>query len=433
MAGRVSAGRVLNSINTNKLALLAAQAMNGANTALAAAQKRVSTGLSVAGAKDNAAVWGISESMQAQGGGWRVANESLSRGQSLIAVASAGLDTITDLLRQAREKAVALSDPSLSAESKTFLRADLQSLVRQIDKTAQLAEFDGKKPLADNLMPTTTTTTTTTYNNPGPSAQTPASMAGLINYTSGAGSRTFAVDGGATAGRVDIYLDLYSATDVVEAWQGGQRVAATGQPYVAGGGSVGPGAPSTYQNVLSFDYDPTNGHALEFRFNESYGGSGWRIDNVTLTSPPGPLPTPTTTTTTTPTTTSVATTYEFVRTSNGDLEGVGSRPMTAEALKLDKIDWNDPGPLVASIDAAMSQALDAAGYFGERGRTFDRLVEQNGRLSDTLATGIGNLIDADMGREAARLQAAKVKTQLAAKTLGIAAAQPNWLTNLFKR
>lgn len=216
MASRVSAGRVLNSINTNKLALLAAQAMNGANTALAAAQKRVSTGLSVTGAKDNAAVWGISEGMQAQGGSWRVASESLARGQSVIAVASAGLDTITDLLRQAREKAVALSDPSQSAESKVFLRADLQSLVRQIDKTALLAEFDGKKPLADDLTPSTVTTTTTSYGTVPTSPATPPSLANVKQNVAGAATWTYTSDGGSTAGRIDYYLDAYGLPDILE-------------------------------------------------------------------------------------------------------------------------------------------------------------------------------------------------------------------------
>lgn len=418
------------SINTNATANRARQALAAAQKELATSRTRIATGKAVASAKDNGAINSIATMMTAERSGWNVANDSLSRGQSLIAIASAGLDAVTDLLQKVREKAVAYRDTSLSAQAKSSVRADIEALLRQVDRTAMLAQFDGKKPLADILTPATVTQTTTTYTT-ATSPFTPAAMSNLVGYTSGSGSRTFAVDGGAAAGRIDLDIDTYSALDVVEVWQGAQRVAATGQPYVSGAAAVGPGTPVTYQNVLSFDYDPANGQSLEFRFNENFGGSGWRINNVVLT-PTDPLPTATTTTTTTSVLTSVATNYEFVRSASGDLEGVAARPMTLNALSLDAIDWNEPAQLFNSIDAALGQAVDAATYYGERASSFDRLIEQNGRLADALETGVGNLVDADLGRESAKLQAGQIKESLATKALAIANAAPQWILVLFK-
>ncbi|PIC01027.1 flagellin [Caulobacter sp. X] len=418
------------SINTNAAANQARQALAASQKELATSRNRIATGKVVASAKDNGAINSIATMMSAERSGWTVANDSLARGQSLIATASAGLDAITDLLQKAREKAVAYRDTSLSAQAKASIRADIEALLRQVDRTAMLAEFDGKKPLADILTPTTVTQTSTTYTTVT-SPYTPPAMSSLVGYTSGSGSRTFAVNGGAAPGRIDLDIDTYSALDVVEVWQGTRRVAATGQPYAPGGVAVAPGTPVTFQNVLSFDYDPANGQSLEFRFNEHFGGSGWQINNVVLT-PTDPLPTPTTTTTTTSVLASVATNYEFVRSSSGDLEGVAARPMTLNALKLEAIDWNEPAQLFGSLDAALGQAVDAATYYGERASSFDRLIEQNGRLADALETGVGNLVDADLGKESAKLQAGQIKESLATKALAIANAAPQWILALFK-
>lgn len=106
--------------------------------------------------------------------------------------------------------------------------------------------------------------------------------------------------------------------------------------------------------------------------------------------------------------------------------------MTLDALDLDTLDWNDPNSLLTSIDKALGKAVNAASYYGERASSFDRLVEQNGRLADALETGVGNLIDADLGRESAKLQAGQIKESLATKALAIANAAPQWILALFK-
>nr|WP_236634337.1 flagellin [Caulobacter sp. X] len=106
--------------------------------------------------------------------------------------------------------------------------------------------------------------------------------------------------------------------------------------------------------------------------------------------------------------------------------------MTLNALKLDAIDWNEPAQLFSSLDAALGQAVEAATYYGERASSFDRLIEQNGRLADALETGVGNLVDADLGRESAKLQAGQIKESVATKALAIANAAPQWILSLFK-
>lgn len=416
------------SINTNAAANQARQALAASQKELATSRTRIATGKAIGSAKENGAIHSIATMMSAERSGWNVANDSLARGQSLIATASAGLDAITDLLQTAREKAVAYRDTSLSAEARASIRADIEALLHQVDRTAMLAEFDGKRPLAFTSVLSTSTQTVTTYNPPSTN-----DFAGSIHWIAGNQSdepTLYGIDFGPTPGRVDIEFRGFSDPDALEVWQGSQRVAATGQANVSGGAAVGPGtAVSGPPSHLSFDYDPGKGMDVELRvYPLGVMPDQWYFDAVTLSTPA----TTTTTTIDVPIIKLVEANYEFVSSSNGDLEGVAAQPMTLDALDLAPLDWNDPNSLLARIDKALGKAVNAASYYGERASSFDRLIEQNGRLADALETGVGNLVDADLGKESAKLQAGQIKESLATKALAIANAAPQWILALFK-
>ena len=416
------------SINTNAAANQARQALAASQKELATSRTRIATGKAIGSAKDNGAIHSIATMMSAERSGWNVANDSLARGQSLIATASAGLDAITDLLQKAREKTVAYRDTSLSTEAKASIRADIEALLHQVDRTAMLAEFDGKRPLALTSVLSTSTQTVTTYNPPSTN-----DFAGSINWIAGNQSdepTLYGIDFGPTPGRVDIEFRGFFDPDALEVWQGSQRVAATGQANVSGGAAVGPGtAVSGPPSHLSLDYDPGKGKDVELRvYPFGVMPDQWYFDAVTLSTPA----TTTTTTIEVPIIKLVEANYEFVSSSNGDLEGVAAQPMTLDALDLAPLDWNDPNSLLARIDKALGKAVNAASYYGERASSFDRLIEQNGRLADALETGVGNLVDADLGKESAKLQAGQIKESLATKALAIANAAPQWILALFK-
>jgi flagellin len=73
---------------------------------------------------------------------------SLQRGQSIADVALCGAETISDLLLQMKEKALAASDPTLSATDKAALSEDYVALRKQIDRAASTAEFGGVNLIA---------------------------------------------------------------------------------------------------------------------------------------------------------------------------------------------------------------------------------------------------------------------------------------------
>lgn len=423
----------VNSINTNAAALQALQSLNGAGEQAQQSQLRIATGLKVASAKDNGANWSIAQTMRTKIAGWQVADDSLGRGQTVAAIGQQGASQVLDLLHQVQAKLLSLQDPTSDAKSRAAYRTDIQNLVAQIDRTAKNAAFGGMLPLADTLVPAVVTTTTPGYTIAS-SPLTPPSLASAVTSATGAASQTFTVDGGAAPGRIDLYLEAYSMPDILEVWQNGTRVAATGQAYAPGGGAVGAGVPVSGQNILSFDYDPANGRNLQFQFNANVNAAGsvWKLDGVALQNQASPVPSTTSTTTTVVGTTSVATTYRFVSGPDGSKQGLSARPLTANALGLDAIDWNDPAAQTSVVAQAIATALDAANYFGRQQSLFEGLVGQNKAIEDRLQTGVGDLVDADLGRESAQLQAGQARQQLAAKALSIANAAPQWILSLFR-
>lgn len=138
-----------NSVHSNASALVALQNLNQINDRMAATQNRISTGLKVEGAKDNSAIWAIAQNQRADLGALEAVKTSLDRATSLADVTLAAGESISDLIIQMRQKAVAAADPSQTAESRAAYNDDFQSLVRSVQQFAESASFDGVN-LLDN-------------------------------------------------------------------------------------------------------------------------------------------------------------------------------------------------------------------------------------------------------------------------------------------
>src|SRR6056297_1339473 len=97
----------MSSILTNNSAMVALQTLKSVNSNLAKTQDMISTGKEVSSAKDNSAIWAISKVMEADVSGFKAVSDSLSVGESTVAVASAGAEQVTNLLNEIKEKVVA--------------------------------------------------------------------------------------------------------------------------------------------------------------------------------------------------------------------------------------------------------------------------------------------------------------------------------------
>ncbi len=131
------------SVNTNMGAMIALQNLNATNTELGQTQNRINTGKKVSNAKDNGAIWAIAQSQRATSQALNAVKDSLNRGSSVIDVAMAGGESVSDLLLQMKEKALAASDTSLDTASRTAMNEDFKALRDQISKAVTNADFNG--------------------------------------------------------------------------------------------------------------------------------------------------------------------------------------------------------------------------------------------------------------------------------------------------
>jgi flagellin len=133
----------MNSVNTNKGAMIALQNLNATNKDLGVVQNRVNTGLKIATAKDNGAIWAIAQNQRAESASLNSVVSSLQRGQSVADVAMSAGTAISDILVQMKEKVLAATEAGLSTASKAALSDEYKSLRDQINTIANNATFDG--------------------------------------------------------------------------------------------------------------------------------------------------------------------------------------------------------------------------------------------------------------------------------------------------
>ncbi len=133
----------MNSVNTNVGAMIALQNLNATNAELNTTQTRINTGKRVASAKDNGAIWAIAQNKRANSRSLDAVRESRQRSQSTVDVAISAGETVSDLLLQMKEKALAASDTSLDTTSRVALAEDFKALRDQLAKAVTNAEFNG--------------------------------------------------------------------------------------------------------------------------------------------------------------------------------------------------------------------------------------------------------------------------------------------------
>ena len=272
------------SVHTNKSALTALQNLNKTNDDLGDVQNRVNTGLKIANAKDNAAVWAIAQGQRADIGALGAVRMSLERAQSIAEVSMTAGESISDLLVELKQKVVAAMDTSLDVNSRTALDSDFKSILRQIGQVTGNAEFDG---------------------------------ANLLNGTI-----------------PDIqFLANADATS---------KITLSGKDFSLGGAIIGVPAAAT-------------------------------IDTVT----------------------------------------------NATAV-------------LAQLNTSISSVNQSLGDMGSQAKQIEAHLSFVSKLTDVLETGAGNLVDADLAKESARLQALQVQQQLGAQALSIANQAPQVILQLFK-
>jgi len=131
-------------INTNVASINAQRNMMKTQSSLSTSLSRLSSGMRITAAKDDAAGLAISEKMRAQIRGLSQAERNANDGISLVQTAEGALNEVSGALIRMRELGVQASTGTLGDEERGYLNDEFKALMTEIDRIANVTEFNGK-------------------------------------------------------------------------------------------------------------------------------------------------------------------------------------------------------------------------------------------------------------------------------------------------
>ncbi len=425
----------MSSILTNNSAMVALQTLKSVNKGMVNIQGQISTGMKVASAKDNSAVWAISKVMESDVKGFKGISESLALGESTVAVARQASETVTDLLTQMKGKIVASQEENVDREK---IQADVDALRGQIGTVVGAAQFNGLNLLSNaektagsgtvNILSSLDRSTSGVgvsqiavgKQDLGTSASaiTGTAVATATNNMTGAADATAAaLTGAATAPTTSVTITAVEAGF-------GYSVAIT-----AGAANFLTGVNTGSVNDISYvarDGDTVTDVAegLVKAFNAyTTEAMGDNVSKVAATNTAGVI-TFTGSTTTGDNFTVTANGYAAA----GNTIGGGLASVTDIDITTD----SGAASALTEIETLIQTSIDAAASFGSVQSRIETQSDFIGTLTDSLKSGIGTLVDANMEEASARLQALQVQQQLAVQAMSIANQAPQTLLSLFR-
>jgi len=137
-----------NSVNTNVASMVALRNLNITNDALNATQDRVSTGLKVIGAKDDASSFAIAQGIRADLKAFKAVEQALANGKGIGDVALGGLTSISNLLTDMKKKAIEGMNAGNTPQQQTILNADYAAMVQRFTNFIANSSYNGKNLLS---------------------------------------------------------------------------------------------------------------------------------------------------------------------------------------------------------------------------------------------------------------------------------------------
>jgi flagellin len=131
---------MVSSVLTNNGALTALQSLKSTQKSLLNTQNRISTGLKVATAKDNAATWAVATAMRSDIANTKQVSENLSVSSSIIGTAETAAEQIADAVKQIRTKVTSAQNPAVD---KAQVQADIDGYIETIKSIVSAASFKG--------------------------------------------------------------------------------------------------------------------------------------------------------------------------------------------------------------------------------------------------------------------------------------------------
>ncbi|WBU64302.1 flagellin [Paracoccus aerodenitrificans] len=408
----------MSSILTNNGAMVALQTLKDINSKLAQTQNQISTGKSINSAKDNAAIWAISKTMESDVAAFKTIDQTLALGESTVAVARAAAQSITDTLTKIRTKVIAAQEAGTSAEDRAKYQKDIDAMKNEIASAVSSAQFSGKNLINGSTSSPMKIMSSLDRSIDGDVAVGTIDVQTVDLRTSGTGSTVVGPSGSATAtdggGAVTVGTLSFQGGGTAIAATDGSADASDGTALLAG-------------DVITLDLGGT-----EITYTIQAGDSMTEIVSGLDAAKTGASIAGTLSSTGDQLTFDngtgggdMAVTLSTERTAGGDggLAALAGLDVSAEG---------GPADALNAIEGLIKVAVDAAASFGSSQGRIETQRDFIGKLTDSMRSGIGALVDANMEEASARLQVLQVQQQLATQSLSIANQAPQALLSLFR-
>ncbi len=409
----------MSSILTNNSAMVALQTMKKINSNMAMTQSEISTGKSVANAKDNAAVWAISKVMESDVKGFKGISDSLNLGSSTVAVAREAAETVTELLTEMKGKIVAAQEGNVDRGK---IQTDVAKLREQITSVVGAAQFNGLNLVNGSGSGTVSILSSLDRSSSGVEASSITVNTQNLSTGGYTAKSVFAAAAtpvgntavGTSGDSFTFNLNATTGTAAVRINAGTPAMVAGDQISMRFGDKV---ASYTVQaSDLTSGNTPADMVAIGMKSAiEALGINGLSVQYDS--AKPGEL--------------AFANTSGNDMTASGQFKNANSGGLGALAA-IDVSTASGATQALGSIETLLQTSINAASAFGSSQKQIDIQSEFVGKLSDALKSGIGSMVDANMEETSARLQALQVQQQLATQSLSMANQQPQNILSLFR-
>jgi flagellin len=461
------------SLLTNATALSALQTLSQTQKDLATTQNRISSGLRVAEAADNAVYWSIATTMKSDNNAMSAVKDSLNLGASTVDVATAALNSTIGVLNQLKTDLVAAAQPGAD---RAKIQLDISQLQKQLKSISDSASFNGQNWLSQD-------SSAANYNaTKGIVASFSRDQAGAVTVgtididtatvklydAAGAAGRQLIqnVQTSAAAYKADaaLIINLRNAAYTLETTDSAPNRAAMDAAITAlgaldVGGTVrtnytayaaaldaasGVAGAKTTLNTSITNVVSTNQSALQTAVTALSAGG---LDTVSLSSNFTAYKTDLTaaftgaaaynTTNKGAFETSVTNLATLNAGRNGILDrfdtatGVGIANLDISALTDSAGDVTKLSNMTKQVDTALKSITNAASTLGATKTRINLQSTFVSSLQEAITKGVGSLVDADMNEESTRLQALQVQQQLGVQSLGIANQNSMLILKLF--
>lgn len=417
----------MTSVNTNYGALVALQSLSQTTKQLGVVQNRVNTGLKVASAKDNGAVFAIAEGQRARMASLGAIGDGIDRATSVIDVGLSAGEAIGDILKQLKEKATAAQASDLSSDQRAALQADFDALRDQVDQIADAAKFNGS-----NLVNGTNLT----------GGASPFKV--QVSDSAGSNNGRYKLDNLAFSSSGNFYSSQAQLDDATGLTIGAND---TVEFEITSGNTtttftIDVEAADTIQNFVDRVGTQSNGRVTASYDNQTGKISYFSNEDFTATYTDGTAPadddgfldgTDSTTGTSFTTVTAPGSGTNQLTVNGFDFRlGISGQALATVTSALDVSTVSGASAASSAIDTALTNLNRDLATLGAQAKSLDLQKTFLGKLNDSIEAGIGNLVDADLAKESARLQALQVKQQLGAQALSIANSAPSIVLSFFR-